>query len=91
MTARDATVWTLHPELVPRLRELWPEGHSGAELARLLGHGLTKNAVIGKADRIGLSRPSPLKPRQVVRKGGRRHSGSHQLIGSTLPPLASET
>jgi GcrA cell cycle regulator len=45
---------------VARLRELWSEGHSTAEIGRRLG--VSKNAVVGKAHRLDLSaRPSPIK------------------------------
>jgi len=57
-------VWTT--ELVTSLERLWNEGASTAEIGRQLG--VSKNAVVGKAHRLGLSgRPSPI--RQVpVRK-----------------------
>ena len=43
-----------------RLRELWAEGHSGAEIARRMG--TTKNAVVGRAHRLKLpARPSPIR------------------------------
>lgn len=46
---------------VERLRSLWSEGLSASQIADHLG-GVTRNAVIGKAHRLGLSsRPSPIK------------------------------
>ena len=72
-------------ETIIKLRELWAEGHSTAEIGRRLG--VSKNAVVGKAHRLDLSaRPSPIR-----REGGR--SGSQRppvrrLAGPTLPPLA---
>jgi GcrA cell cycle regulator len=73
--------WT--EELIARLRALWDEGHSTAEIGR--GLGISKNAVVGKAHRLNLpARPSPIRrepgaepprPRRVAR-------------GPTLPPLA---
>jgi GcrA cell cycle regulator len=49
--------WT--PDLIERLSQLWPQRHlSTAEIGRRLGIG--KNAVIGKAHRLGLKpRPAP--------------------------------
>jgi GcrA cell cycle regulator len=44
--------WT--EERVALLRKLWAEGLTAAAIASRLG-GTTKNAVIGKADRLGLS------------------------------------
>jgi len=57
--------WT--DERIEQLRQLWAEGRSASEIAETLG-GVTRNAVIGKAHRLGLSgRPSPIK--RVPRKG----------------------
>ncbi|MBI04208.1 MAG: hypothetical protein CMI96_00140 [Pelagibacteraceae bacterium] len=45
---------------VARLRELWEQGLPTAQIGKLLG--FTKNAVVGKAHRIGLERrPSPIR------------------------------
>ncbi len=45
---------------------MWQSGKSASEIAEKLG-GVTRNAVIGKAHRLGLSgRPSPIK--KVVKK-----------------------
>ena len=45
---------------VARLRELWDQGLPTAQIGKLLG--FTKNAVVGKAHRIGLERrPSPIR------------------------------
>ena len=43
--------WT--PEREEKLRELWKKGHSGSEIANILGD-TTRNAVIGKAHRLKL-------------------------------------
>jgi len=45
---------------VTRLKELWDQGLPTAQIGKLLG--FTKNAVVGKAHRIGLERrPSPIR------------------------------
>ena len=50
--------WT--PEVIDELTRLWNEGVATAEIGRRLA--LTKNAVIGKANRMHLApRPSPIK------------------------------
>ena len=50
--------WT--EETISRLRSLWQEGHSTAEIGRRLS--VTKNAVVGKAHRLILpARPSPIR------------------------------
>ncbi len=52
--------WTA--ERVELLKELWGEGLSARQIAESLGH-VTRNAVIGKAHRLGLStRSVPSKP-----------------------------
>ena len=44
--------WT--EDRVAKLRSLWAEGHSASQIAGVLG-GVTRNAVIGKVHRLGLS------------------------------------
>ncbi len=52
--------WT--DERVTLLRQLWGEGKTAAEIAKELGEGVTRNAVIGKAHRLKLaSRISPIQ------------------------------
>ncbi len=47
-------------ENITKLRELWDQGLPTAQIGKLLG--FTKNAVVGKAHRIGLERrPSPIR------------------------------
>ena len=54
----DPFDWNL--ENIRRLETLWAEGHSTAEIGRRMG--VTKNAIVGKAHRLGLSgRPSPIR------------------------------
>ena len=65
-----AGTWT--DERVELLKKLWSEGLSASQIAAELG-GVTRNAVIGKVHRLGLSgrgqdqrrpaRPRPRKPR----------------------------
>ena len=43
--------WTAERE--EKLKELWKKGHSGSEIANILGN-TTRNAVIGKAHRLNL-------------------------------------
>lgn len=52
--------WT--DERVSVLKKLWGEGRTAAEIAKELGGGVTRNAVIGKAHRLKLSnRVSPIQ------------------------------
>ncbi len=71
-------------DTILRLRGLWTEGHSTAEIGRRMG--ITKNAVVGKAHRLTLPpRPSPIRcqPGRTISRTSRR------ISGSTLPPLAA--
>ncbi|MBS0560659.1 MAG: GcrA cell cycle regulator [Proteobacteria bacterium] len=73
-------------EVIGRLRVLWGEGHSTAEIGRRLG--VSKNAVVGKAHRLDLpARPSP------IRRDGSgatpRVRAPRRVAGPTLPPLSS--
>jgi GcrA cell cycle regulator len=74
-------------ETIVRLRALWDEGHSTAEIGRRLG--VSKNAVVGKAHRLELpARPSPIR-RDGVPGGAPRRSAPRRVAGPTLPPLSS--
>jgi GcrA cell cycle regulator len=54
--------WT--DERIERLREMWTRGMTASQIADELG-AVSRNAVIGKAHRLGLqSRPSPVKPNE---------------------------
>jgi len=37
-----------------KLKQLWKKGHSGSQIARMLGDGATRNSVLGKAFRLKL-------------------------------------
>ena len=51
--------WT--DERIERLKAMWTKGSTASQIAEELG-GVSRNAVIGKAHRLGLeSRPSPVK------------------------------
>jgi GcrA cell cycle regulator len=74
--------WT--EEVIGRLRALWSDGHSTAEIGRRLG--VSKNAVVGKAHRLDLpARPSPIRRDGA---GPARPRAPRRISGPTLPPLA---
>ncbi|MEJ0018080.1 MAG: GcrA family cell cycle regulator [Acetobacteraceae bacterium] len=74
-------------ETIVRLRSLWDEGLSTAEIGRRLG--VSKNAVVGKAHRLDLpARPSPIR-RDGNGPAAPRRSTPRRLAGPTLPPLSS--
>ena len=61
--------WT--DERVELLKRLWQDGLSASQIAKQLG-GVTRNAVIGKVHRLGLSgRATPSKPQRTVFKAPR--------------------
>jgi len=56
--------WT--DERIDTLKTMWEAGQTASQIAEALG-GVSRNAVIGKAHRLGLqSRPSPVKPNEPV-------------------------
>ena len=58
--------WT--EERIERLKAMWTKGATASQIAEELG-GVSRNAVIGKAHRLGLeSRPSPVKPGEEKEK-----------------------
>lgn len=58
--------WT--DERIEQLRNMWEKGLTASQIADELG-GVSRNAVIGKAHRLGLkSRPSPVKATEKVNK-----------------------
>ena len=70
--------WT--EERIERLKKMWHDGATASQIADELG-GVSRNAVIGKAHRLGLEqRPSPVKPgeEKEAKKGA-----------SVAPPVAA--
>jgi len=58
--------WT--DERIDQLKAMWEKGMTASQIADELG-GVSRNAVIGKAHRLGLqSRPSPVKANEAPRK-----------------------
>jgi GcrA cell cycle regulator len=78
---------------VELLKKLWQDGLSASQIARQLG-GVTRNAVIGKVHRLGLSgRAAPSKPRRAAFKAPRpvrplrRRASPAAVIPSPKRPL----
>jgi GcrA cell cycle regulator len=62
--------WT--DERISNLRTMWEKGMTASQIAEELG-GVSRNAVIGKAHRLGLqSRPSPVKANDSEAKPARK-------------------
>ncbi len=85
--------WT--DDRVARLSKLWAEGLSASQIAADLG-GVTRNAVIGKVHRLGLSgrvkpasgggskpRRKPSTPRAKYVRNGSRIVGGARTVGAT--------
>jgi GcrA cell cycle regulator len=90
--------WT--DERVEMLRKLWNEGLSASQVAAEIGAGITRNAVIGKIHRLGLSqraktpvaaRPRvakpPRAPQAPVRTTG-GGGGAPSVVGNVALALA---
>lgn len=71
--------WT--DERVSQLKQLWGEGKTAAEIAKMLG-GVTRNAVIGKAHRLKLS--GRVSPVQVT--GGRVEAALSKVSNDQRAP-----
>lgn len=85
--------WT--DDRVATLKKLWMEGHSAAQIAKQLGGGVTRNAVIGKVHRLGLagratpSRPAkrPARPQTRPRIAASSAPGAVRPRVSASPPI----
>lgn len=72
--------WT--DERIEALKTMWEAGQTASQIAEALGEGVSRNAVIGKAHRLGLqARPSPVKPNEPA---------TAEPVVETLPPLPPE-
>jgi len=75
-------MWT--DERVELLKKLWAEGLSASQVAKQLG-GVTRNAVIGKVHRLGLSgRATPSRPARA------RPQAPRTLVRGRPDPLTAE-
>ena len=69
--------WT--DERVELLKRMWGEGQSASQIAKELG-GVTRNAVIGKVHRLGLSN----------RAGGKEEAEPEAPVVAPAPPVAAK-
>ncbi len=77
--------WT--DDRVDVLKKLWTEGRTASEIAKELG-GVTRNAVIGKVHRLGLSgRPSPIKRRTKKAEAKRSAALKTKKTATTVTPI----
>jgi GcrA cell cycle regulator len=81
--------WT--DERIALLKLYWEEGRSASQIAELLGESLSRNAVIGKAHRLGLAaRPSPLRTGKDTEPKARPPRVSGPASGA-MPDAAAST
>lgn len=79
--------WT--EEMIAKLREMWEGGAAASAIAETLGEGLSRNAVIGKAHRLGLAaRPSPVKTSDTTAAAERTQPAS---VTRRAAPKAART
>jgi GcrA cell cycle regulator len=62
---------TWNDERVETLKKLWSEGLSASQIANRLGRDLSRNAVIGKVHRLGLSGRASQRHSMVMRRVGK--------------------
>ncbi|NBR12467.1 MAG: GcrA cell cycle regulator, partial [Alphaproteobacteria bacterium] len=72
--------WT--DERVELLRKLWNQGLSASQIATELANGITRNAVIGKVHRLGLSGRAKAPSSQAARPRKITRAPSHPLTHS---------
>jgi len=71
--------WT--DERVSVLKKMWGDGKTAAEIAKELGEGVTRNAVIGKAHRLKLSgRASPIQASKKTVKVAKEQSNAKPRV-----------
>lgn len=81
------TIWD-DPRNVDTLKAMWSDGASAAEIARALGQGATRSAVIGKVHRLKLQKRDNAiraKPSKTV-NGREPHKGRSGGVGQSKGP-----
>ncbi len=82
--------WT--DERIALLTKLWTDGLTASQIAAALGEATTRNAVIGKAHRLGLSgRPSPVRLPRPARTAALRPSKPRPLSSPERIPLMAKS
>ena len=87
-TPNDKMPWT--DDRVEQLKRMWSEGLTASQIAARIGQGVTRNAVIGKVHRLGLSgrvakvrAPRPKPPRKIYEPNLAARSSGLTVSGAT--------
>jgi GcrA cell cycle regulator len=87
--------WT--DERIELLRKLWLEGLSASQIARELANGISRNAVIGKVHRLGMSgrvktaAPASVRPKvKTARPVVHQRMSAPMMRGNTALALKSQ-
>lgn len=91
MTKARVTIWT--NERIEKLKELWPT-HSATQCAKQIFPDATRkklsaggrNAVIGKAHRLGLPAKAPRGPRRHEVTSRKTHPADRRALGKPSAP-----
>lgn len=79
--------WT--DQRIDQLKTLWEKGLTASQIAEELG-GVSRNAVIGKAHRLGLkSRPSPVKANEPEKKAAPKKAAAKPAPAPVRPRAAA--
>src|SRR5579862_5650310 len=77
--------WT--DERIEQLKSLWTEGLSASHIAKVMGGGISRNAVIGKVHRLGLAgRAAAPRAERIRLPSAHRHIRAHV----PEPPIVEE-
>ncbi len=79
--------WT--DDRVDQLKKLWAEGLSASQIASRLGHGVTRNAVIGKVHRLNLAGRATQPRSAVPRTPRKQREPSHPGRTTGMPSMPS--
>src|SRR5687768_8459391 len=79
--------WT--DERIETLTKMWEGGATASQIADELG-GVSRNAVIGKAHRLGLkARPSPVNAKEPKPEPARKEAETRPAASKVAPPTRS--
>jgi GcrA cell cycle regulator len=83
---KDGAIMSWTDERVETLKKMWGEGQSASQIAKELG-GVTRNAVIGKVHRLGLSNRVGGKDEDEVEAPALAAKPEPRVV-ETMPPRA---